>query len=217
VARSTLCARSFITDSELAICSRLNCCVGDVTLIKLSHIKSGRQPSCQPASFGKVESLKRDEADMATNELTSDEFVFLNPPIFCGLHTFRIETPTHPNGEFFRFAQFQWNGQDYWFLPRESWYDRLDCGLVYVCLRGGRRRYSSTLLVRPASNRWEIPAPEFRKQPKGRIMSILEFPVKHAVDISFLKHEDKRLWARKPTHSRQELTKIARPPKGHVV
>jgi hypothetical protein len=153
---------------------------------------------------------------MATKERTSQEFLFCNPLIFLGLHNFRIETPEHPNGEFFRFAQFQWEGQEYWFMPRATWYNRLDCGTLQVRLKGGRKIYTSTLLIRPAYDRYEIPAPEFPRSPKGRTLKIIDLP-KERVELSFLRFENKRLWARPRTNSPIEVTRIVRPPSGYFV
>jgi hypothetical protein len=153
---------------------------------------------------------------MAIKERTSHEFMFCNPLLFLGLHNFRIETPEHPNGEFFRFAQFEWEGREYWFMPRATWYNRLDCGKVHVRLKGGRKLYSTSLLIRPGSDRHEIPTPHFPRFPTGRTLIIVDLP-QECVEPSFLRFENKRLWGRPPTHSRIDVTRIVRPPSGYFV
>ncbi len=154
---------------------------------------------------------------MATKERKSDDFCFLNPPKFQVLEKLRIETAAHPNGDLFRFAGFKWEDQAIWFMPKVISPERLDCGLVYLHLKGGRTTYTSRLIIMPSLNQFQIVPPEFRSKPKGRILIIEKFSRDHIVDIDFLKAEDTRLWSRKYTWSKTDLTKIARPPRGHVV
>ena len=154
---------------------------------------------------------------MAIKEHNSDDFCFLNPPEFIGLEKLRIETGAHPNGDLFRIAGFRWNSREYWFMPHVVSSEKLDCGLVYLYLKGGSRLYTTQLVVRPSQNLFQIDPPEFRKKPKGRMLIIKNFSNNHIVDMAFLKAEDKRLWARKYTWSKADLTKIARPPRGLVV
>ncbi len=154
---------------------------------------------------------------MATNEHMSDDYCFLNPPEFLGLEKLRLETGSHPNGDLFRIAGFRWNELEYWFMPRVISPEKLDCGLVYLYLKGGSRMYTSRLVVRPSLNRFQIDPPEFRKKPKGRTLIIDRFSNDDCVDIEFLKAEDKRLWARKYTATKTDLKKIARPPRGRII
>lgn len=154
---------------------------------------------------------------MAIKEHNSDDFCFLNPPEFIGLEKLRIETGAHPNGDLFRIAGFRWNSREYWFMPHVVSSEKLDCGLVYLYLKGGSRLYTSQLVVRPSQNLFQIDPPEFRKKPKGRLLIIDRISESQCVDINFLINEDKRLWARKYTSSKADLRKIARPPRGQVV
>jgi hypothetical protein len=72
-------------------------------------------------------------------------------------------------------------------------------------------------VFQPLLNEFYIQPPEFKKEPKGRLLIIQKISDCYCVDINFLKDEDKRLWARKYTMTKKDLIKIPRPESGHIV
>lgn len=154
---------------------------------------------------------------MATKEQDIPDFCFENPPEFCWIEKLRLETGPHPNGDLFRIVGIKWNNKQYWFLPRVITPDLLDCGVVRLHLKRGSRLYSSRLLVIPSTNSILIKPPEFKKAPKGRTLVLHQIAECQCVDIDFLIAEDKRLWARRYTHKKQDLVKVSRPLRGRIV
>lgn len=145
-------------------------------------------------------------------------FELIDPPELIEVKYHQIQDGLGRNLSY-PFVHFLWHGSDFWLLGKLVWRNTMTAGDVYLRLPKGRNIFVAGMTVHPDQGdmTFTVGKPRHRLSYKNGAFSFLGFAPRMAVDIDFIREEEKRLTTVPLVEYLNRNSKAPRPPAGHVV